>query len=155
MPRPLLPGGHGPRRGSHEEPGPRGGSARVRQEGDSRARLGRGGFLHRIRREGARFDRGDARGRRRYVPPSSRDSLEAPRGEDEAPRASGGSGVRGLGRSRMRLRAWGRRVTALADMVRALREVTKAEAIAVVNRDGGIVAAELPRNVSEEEITSM
>src|SRR5437870_6206769 len=47
------------------------------------------------------------------------------------------------------------RVTALADMVHALREVTKAEAIAVVNRDGGIVAAELPRNVSQETFSIM
>jgi len=46
-------------------------------------------------------------------------------------------------------------VTALADMVRALREVTKAEAIAVVNRDGGIVAAELPRKVSQETFSIM
>ena len=46
-------------------------------------------------------------------------------------------------------------MTAVADMVRALREVTKAEAIAVVNRDGGIVAAELPRNVSQETFSIM
>ena len=46
-------------------------------------------------------------------------------------------------------------MTALADMVHALREVTKAEAIAVVNRDGGIVAAELPRNVSQETFSIM
>ncbi len=46
-------------------------------------------------------------------------------------------------------------MTALADMVRALREVTKAEAVAVVNRDGGIVAAELPRNVSQETFSIM
>jgi len=37
----------------------------------------------------------------------------------------------------------------------ALREVTKAEAVAVVNRDGGIVAAELPRNVSQETFSIM
>src|SRR5437879_12978756 len=55
----------------------------------------------------------------------------------------------------MRLRTGGRGVTALADMVRALREVTKAEAVAVVNRDGGIVAAELPRNVSQEAFSIM
>jgi len=46
-------------------------------------------------------------------------------------------------------------VTALADMVRALRDVTKAEAVAVVNRDGGIVAAELPRSVSQETFSIM
>src|SRR5207244_10840516 len=50
----------------------------------------------------------------------------------------------------MRLRTGGRGMTALVEMVRALRDVTKAEAIAVVNRDGGIVAADLPRNVSQE-----
>jgi len=43
----------------------------------------------------------------------------------------------------------------LADMVRALRDVTKAEAVAVVNRDGGIVAAELPRSVSQETFSIM
>ena len=46
-------------------------------------------------------------------------------------------------------------MTALADMVRALRDVTKAEAVAVVNRDGGIVVAELPRNVSQETFSIM
>ena len=46
-------------------------------------------------------------------------------------------------------------MTAVADMVRALRDVTKAEAVAVVNRDGGIVAAELPRNVSQETFSIM
>src|SRR5467141_1600613 len=55
----------------------------------------------------------------------------------------------------MRLRTGGRGVTALADMVRALRDVTKAEAVAVVNRDGGIVAAELPRSVSQETFSIM
>src|SRR5256885_15040109 len=55
----------------------------------------------------------------------------------------------------MRFRTGGRGVPALADMVRALREVTKAEAVAVVNRDGGIVAAELPRNVSQETFSIM
>src|SRR2546422_11399357 len=55
----------------------------------------------------------------------------------------------------MRLRTGGRSVTAVADMVRALRDVTKAEAVAVVNRDGGIVAAELPRNVSQETFSIM
>src|SRR2546421_13062319 len=55
----------------------------------------------------------------------------------------------------MRFRTGGRGVTALADMVRALREVTKAEAVAVGNRDGGIVAAGLPRNVSQETFSVM
>src|SRR5437879_13781089 len=55
----------------------------------------------------------------------------------------------------MRLRTGGRSVTALVEMVRALRDVTKAEAVAAVNRDGGIVAAELPRNVSQETFSIM
>src|SRR5256886_12973984 len=55
----------------------------------------------------------------------------------------------------MRLRTGGRGMTALVEMVRALRDVTKAEAIAVVNRDGGIVAADLPRNVSQETFSIM
>jgi predicted regulator of Ras-like GTPase activity (Roadblock/LC7/MglB family) len=46
-------------------------------------------------------------------------------------------------------------VTALQDMVRALRDVTKAEAVAVINRDGGIVAADLPRTVSQETFSIM
>src|SRR5207249_1112869 len=80
---------------------------------------------------------------------------EALEGEPKPRGAPGGSGVREHGRSRMRFRTGGRGVTALADMVRALREVTKAEAVAVVNRDGGIVAAELPRNVSQETFSIM
>src|SRR2546425_7581409 len=55
----------------------------------------------------------------------------------------------------MCVRTGGRGMTALAEMVRALRDVTKAEAIAVVNRDGGIVAADLPRNVSQETFSIM
>src|SRR2546428_13636511 len=55
----------------------------------------------------------------------------------------------------MRVRTGGRDMTALVEMVRALRDVTKAEAIAVVNRDGGIVAAELPRNVSQGAFSIM
>src|SRR2546427_10315206 len=55
----------------------------------------------------------------------------------------------------MRVRTGGRDMTALGEMVRALRDVTKAEAIAVVNRDGGIVAAELPRNVSQGTFSIM
>ena len=46
-------------------------------------------------------------------------------------------------------------MTALIEMVRALRDVTKAEAVAVVNRDGGIVAADLPRTVSQETFSIM
>ena len=46
-------------------------------------------------------------------------------------------------------------MTALQDMVRALRDVTKAEAVAVINRDGGIVVADLPRTVSPETFSIM
>lgn len=46
-------------------------------------------------------------------------------------------------------------MTAVADMVRVLKEVTKAEAVAVINRDGGIVAAELPPTVSPETFSIM
>lgn len=46
-------------------------------------------------------------------------------------------------------------MTALGDMVRALRELTKAEAVAVINRDGGIVTAELPPSVSQETFSIM
>ncbi|HEY5606073.1 MAG TPA: roadblock/LC7 domain-containing protein [Thermoplasmata archaeon] len=40
-------------------------------------------------------------------------------------------------------------------MVRALRDVTKAEAVAVINRDGGVVTAELPPTVSQETFSIM
>lgn len=40
-------------------------------------------------------------------------------------------------------------------MVRALRDVTQAEAVAVINRDGGIVAASLPDAVSPETFSIM
>lgn len=46
-------------------------------------------------------------------------------------------------------------MTTLEEMVRALKEVTKAEAVAVINRDGGIVAAELPPSVSPETFSIM
>ncbi len=55
----------------------------------------------------------------------------------------------------MRLRTGGDYLTALEDMVRALREVTKAEAVAVINRDGGVVTAELPPTVSQETFSIM
>ena len=58
-------------------------------------------------------------------------------------------------RSRMRLRTGGRRVTAIATLVHALRDATKAEAVAVINRDGGIVATELPQTVSQETFSIM
>jgi len=46
-------------------------------------------------------------------------------------------------------------VTTLVEMVRALQDVTKAEAIAVINRDGAVVAAELPPSVSQETFSIM
>ncbi len=46
-------------------------------------------------------------------------------------------------------------MTTLEDMVRALRDVTKAEAVAVINRDGGVVAASLPSSVSQETFSIM
>lgn len=46
-------------------------------------------------------------------------------------------------------------MTTLEEMVRALREVSGAEAVAVINRDGGIVAASLPEAVSPETFSIM
>ncbi len=46
-------------------------------------------------------------------------------------------------------------MTTLEEMVRALRDVTKAEAVAVINRDGGVVAASLPPAVSQETFSIM
>ena len=46
-------------------------------------------------------------------------------------------------------------MTNVEDMVHALRDVTKAQAVAVINRDGGIVAAMLPANVSQETFSIM
>ena len=46
-------------------------------------------------------------------------------------------------------------MTALQDMVRALRSVTKAEAVALINRDGAIVASDLPDGVSQETFSIM
>ncbi len=46
-------------------------------------------------------------------------------------------------------------MTTLEQMVRALKDVTKAEAVAVINRDGGIVAADLPSSVSPETFSIM
>ncbi len=46
-------------------------------------------------------------------------------------------------------------MTTLEEMVRALRDVTKAEAVAVVNRDGAVVAASLPSSVSQETFSIM
>ena len=46
-------------------------------------------------------------------------------------------------------------MTSLQDMVHALRDVTKAEAVALINRDGAIVATELPSGVSQETFSIM
>lgn len=46
-------------------------------------------------------------------------------------------------------------MTSLEDMVRALREATKAEALALINRDGSIVVTELPRGISQETFSIM
>lgn len=46
-------------------------------------------------------------------------------------------------------------MSALEEMVRALRDVAHAEAVAVINRDGGIVAASLPPSVSPETFSIM
>ncbi|HEY7587476.1 MAG TPA: roadblock/LC7 domain-containing protein [Thermoplasmata archaeon] len=55
----------------------------------------------------------------------------------------------------MRVREGGSHLTNLQEMVHALKEVAGAEAVAVINRDGGIVAAELPSNVSQETFSIM
>jgi predicted regulator of Ras-like GTPase activity (Roadblock/LC7/MglB family) len=46
-------------------------------------------------------------------------------------------------------------MTALQDMVRALRAVTKAEAVALINRDGSVLAADLPGGISQETFSIM
>ena len=46
-------------------------------------------------------------------------------------------------------------MTTLEDMVRALKDVSGAEAVAVINRDGGVVAAALPVAVSQETFSIM
>ena len=46
-------------------------------------------------------------------------------------------------------------MSGLEEMVRALRDVAHAEAVAVVNRDGAIVAAALPPSVSPETFSIM
>lgn len=43
----------------------------------------------------------------------------------------------------------------LKAMVRALRDATKAEAAALINRDGAVVAADLPASVSPETFSIM
>lgn len=58
------------------------------------------------------------------------------------------------GREGMRLRTGGICLT-LAEMVRALRDATEAEAAAVINRDGSVVAADLPPVVSQETFSIM
>ncbi len=46
-------------------------------------------------------------------------------------------------------------MSALEEMVRALRDVAHAEAVAVINRDGAVVAAALPPSVSQETFSIM
>ena len=55
----------------------------------------------------------------------------------------------------MRVPAGGDLLSALDEMVRALRDVAQAEAVAVINRDGGVVAAALPPGVSQETFSIM
>ena len=55
----------------------------------------------------------------------------------------------------MCLRTGGIFVTRIEDMVHALREVARAKAVAVINRDGGVVAADLPEGVSQETFAIM
>lgn len=46
-------------------------------------------------------------------------------------------------------------MTSVDEMVRALREVTKAEAVALIHRDGSVLAADLPRGISKETFSIM
>jgi predicted regulator of Ras-like GTPase activity (Roadblock/LC7/MglB family) len=46
-------------------------------------------------------------------------------------------------------------MTSLQDLVHTLREATKAEAVALINRDGGIVVTELPAGISQETFSIM
>ena len=46
-------------------------------------------------------------------------------------------------------------MTSLQDMVRALRVATKAEAVALINRDGSVLAADLPQGISQETFSIM
>ena len=55
----------------------------------------------------------------------------------------------------MRVRAGGELVTSLEGMIRALKDVGGPEAVAVINRDGGVVAATLPEGVSQETFSIM
>src|SRR5207237_565793 len=77
-------------------------------------------------------------------------------GEDETSGPAGGSGVRQHGSPRVRVRAGGGRMSAvLGEMVHALRTVTKAEAVALIHRDGAIVATALPEGISQETFSIM
>ena len=62
-------------------------------------------------------------------------------------REHGGEGVR--------VRAGGETLSALETMLLALRDVAHAEAAAVINRDGAVVAAALPSSVSQETFSIM
>src|SRR5205809_746379 len=144
VPRPLLPRGDGPRGGRDPEPAARGRSPRGGEAGDPRARLGRGRAFHGLRRPGARLDRGHAGRGDGDLSSPPRDPLEAVGGEDETSGSARGSRVRQHGSPRVRVRAGGRRMsTVLREMVHALRTVTKAEAVALINRDGSLVATAL------------
>jgi len=46
-------------------------------------------------------------------------------------------------------------VTSVQELVGALREVTKAEAVALIHRDGSVLAADLPRGISKETFSIM
>lgn len=46
-------------------------------------------------------------------------------------------------------------MTSLEDMVHGLRDLTKAEAVALINRDGSIVVTELPPGISQETFSIM
>jgi len=46
-------------------------------------------------------------------------------------------------------------MTTLEEMIRAMKDVANAEAVAVINRDGGVVAAALPPTVSQETFSIM
>jgi predicted regulator of Ras-like GTPase activity (Roadblock/LC7/MglB family) len=46
-------------------------------------------------------------------------------------------------------------LTSVQDLVRALREVAKAEAVALINRDGSVLATDLPRGIPHETFSIM
>lgn len=46
-------------------------------------------------------------------------------------------------------------MTSIQEMIHALRDATKAEAAALINRDGSVLAADLPRGISQETFSIM